>query len=54
MGDFKSEKVNIPARQFATEYGYSVNPASHGNSGPVETSFPPFIPLYVVNDSPLQ
>ncbi|KAF5353559.1 hypothetical protein D9756_008091 [Leucocoprinus leucothites] len=41
----KSEKVNSPQPQFAREYGYGVNPASHGSSGPVETSFPPFIPL---------
>ncbi|KXN83980.1 Glucose oxidase, partial [Leucoagaricus sp. SymC.cos] len=41
----KSEKVNIPAPQFAKQYGYSVNASSHGRSGPVETSFPPFIPL---------
>ncbi|KAJ3566725.1 hypothetical protein NP233_g6822 [Leucocoprinus birnbaumii] len=40
----KSEKVNIPQAQFAREYGYKVNPASHGTSGPVQASFPPFIP----------
>ncbi|KAF9451318.1 GMC oxidoreductase [Macrolepiota fuliginosa MF-IS2] len=41
----KSEKVNIPAANFTAQYGYSVVPASHGSSGPVEASFPPFLPL---------
>lgn len=43
----QSEKVNIPDPQFAQEFGYSVNPASHGRGGPVQTSFAPFVPLYV-------
>ncbi|EKM74904.1 hypothetical protein AGABI1DRAFT_109751 [Agaricus bisporus var. burnettii JB137-S8] len=41
----KSETLNVPAAPFAQEYGYSVEPASHGHSGPVDTSFPPFVPL---------
>ncbi|PFH50002.1 GMC oxidoreductase [Amanita thiersii Skay4041] len=41
----KSEKINIPDAVHVQEFGYSVVPSSLGNSGPVDVSFPPFIPL---------
>ncbi|KAM6493412.1 hypothetical protein JOM56_011546 [Amanita muscaria] len=41
----KSEKLNQPSPSDTALYGYSAVPSSHGNSGPIDVSFPPFIPL---------
>ena len=41
----QSEKLNQPAAVSAAQYGYSAVSSSHGNVGPVDVSFPPFIPL---------
>ncbi|KAF7759747.1 CAZyme family AA3 [Agaricus bisporus var. burnettii] len=41
----KSETVNAPAAPFARVYGYTIEPTSHGHSGPVDASYPPYIPL---------
>ncbi|KAF8627583.1 hypothetical protein AX17_006156 [Amanita inopinata Kibby_2008] len=41
----KSETLDQPTAVHAAEYGYSAVPSSHGDSGPVQASFPPFIPL---------
>ncbi|TFK37669.1 hypothetical protein BDQ12DRAFT_685079 [Crucibulum laeve] len=40
----KSEKLNQPDPVYAQEFGYSAVASSHGSSGPIDVSFPPFIP----------
>lgn len=41
----KSEKLNIPSQDLVKEFGFVVQPSSHGSSGPVDVSFPKFLPL---------
>ncbi|KAF8331596.1 hypothetical protein F5887DRAFT_1081185 [Amanita rubescens] len=41
----KSERLNEPSPALRAEYGYYAVPSSHGSTGPINVSFPPFIPI---------
>ncbi|KAF8621489.1 hypothetical protein AX15_007776 [Amanita polypyramis BW_CC] len=41
----KSERLNEPTTAREAEYGYYAVPSSHGTDGPINVSFPPFIPI---------
>ncbi|KAJ7590654.1 hypothetical protein C8J56DRAFT_538926 [Mycena floridula] len=41
----KVEKLNKPSADLVSEYGYVIKPSSLGSSGPVDLSFPAFLPL---------
>jgi hypothetical protein len=43
----KSENLVPPSKELAEEYGLSVEPSSHGHDGPVDVTYPKYIPLYV-------
>ncbi|KAF8990253.1 GMC oxidoreductase-domain-containing protein [Cyathus striatus] len=41
----KSETLNSPSAVQTKEYGQSAVAASHGTSGPIDVSFPPYLPI---------
>ena len=41
----QSETLDPPTAAEVAQYGYSAVPSSHGTNGPINVSFPPFIPL---------
>lgn len=43
----QSETLHVPSPALVASNGYVIEPASHGTTGPVDVSFPAFLPLYV-------
>ncbi|KAK7463003.1 hypothetical protein VKT23_007585 [Stygiomarasmius scandens] len=41
----KAEKLNMPSDALVDQFGFVVEPSSHGSSGPVEISFPQYLPI---------
>lgn len=42
----QSEKLNVPSPALVAEHGYVVEPSSLGSQGPVDVSFPAYLPMY--------
>ncbi|KAF9460466.1 hypothetical protein BDZ94DRAFT_1311477 [Collybia nuda] len=41
----KAESLNIPSPELTREFGFQVQPQSLGSTGPVDVSFPDFLPI---------
>ena len=42
---WQSEHLHEPTPAHEAQYGYYAVPSSHGSDGPINVSFPPFIPI---------